>query len=281
MNFFKNLTAIIFWALVSWIVVRIFFMQIAMVPTASMNNTIMEHDRIIINKLAYGARLPITPLSLPGGNIYIEWLRLPYFRLPGYSKVCYNDVVVFNLPEQTDVPVDQRKEYVKRCIALPGDTLRIIAGYIYINGQRIVSDRYQKHVSDSLYYHPSFFPNSSQIKWNLDFFGPLYIPRKGDSISINRTNLILYEKLIKFAEGNDIKIRNDSVYVNGGYINKYCFKMNYYFMLGDNRDNSIDSRYWGLLPEDHIIGKVSAILFPLSAPEGKKLNENYFFKSIK
>lgn len=309
---------IIFYAFLLWLLGHLFFFQTAGIPTASMRQTLLEGDRIYVNKLAYGARIPMTPLSFPGsGSLYVEWISLPYMRLPGFSEVKRNDVIVFNLPENNELPVDQRREYVKRCIGLPGDSVRIIAGKVFVNGEKadsvenllysytmvtngnpvdtaITSQldgfshsmfvdintfqvflseknadslRHVKNVTavkknrcDSLYYHPSFFPNSPLVKWNLDFFGPLYVPKEGDSIVLNQRNLALYKKLIEVDERNELSVKNDSVFINKQFTRTYVFKMDYYFVLGDNRYNSIDSRYWGLVPEDHLIGKASYII---------------------
>lgn len=229
-----------------------------------MNNALIEGDHIYINKLAYGARAPITPLSLPIGTAYTDWIQIPYLRIPGYSSVQYNDVIVFNFPMEDDVPVDIRKNYVKRCIALPGDTIRIKKGvvsinqYAFVEPSTIISD--SEHALDSNVYAPSVFPHSSQIKWNSDNFGPLYVPKKGELIDLNKENILLYKTVIEKHENNKFTLSNDSVFINDTYCTTYAFKMNYYFVMGDNRNNSIDSRFWGFVPEDHLIGKASFIL---------------------
>ncbi|MGQ0827650.1 MAG: signal peptidase I [Bacteroidota bacterium] len=298
---------ILFFALITWLFIRIFLFQIFQVPTASMKKTFTEGDYIFVNKPAYGPRIPITPLSIPGGNLYIDWIQILYLRFPGYSSVNYNDVTVFNYPLDDHLPIDKRKEYVKRCVALPGDSVEIKNGIVYINKNEIKESEnivYQytvqtnnsdntflkkfdgyseavpgthylfltrqdadtlrknknivsikKHTIDSTVYTPAVFPNSSRIRWNMDNFGPLYIPQKEQTILLSKLNILLYSRVIEKYENNELEVRNDSVFINGCYQKIYTFKMNYYFVLGDNRYNSIDSRFWGFVPEDHLIGK--------------------------
>src|ERR1043165_1993031 len=126
---------ILFWSLLLWLIVRTFVFQVCKVPTASMKNTLNEGDYILVNKLAYGPRIPITPFAIPFSDAYIDW-QLPYFRLPGFSKVKRNDIIVFNYPQEDELPVDHRKLYVKRCIGLPGDEVKIMNAVVYVNGQK-------------------------------------------------------------------------------------------------------------------------------------------------
>lgn len=255
-----------FWSIIVWLFIRIFIFQIFKIPTASMNNTLKEGDYILVNKLAYGTRIPITPLSLPIGNTYIDWIQIPYLRIPGYTDVAYNDIIVFNFPLEEDSPVDHRQEYVKRCIGLPGDTIQIIEGVVFVNSKKITEsenilfllDAQKKRLLiDSSVYSPAVFPNSSEIKWNADNFGSLYIPKKNETIALTKNNIILYKRVIEKHENNTLKLKNDSVFINDQFCKSYTFKMDYYFSLGDNRYNSIDSRFWGFVPENHLIGRVS------------------------
>lgn len=313
MKLINNITKLLFWALCLWLFVRIFLFQVFKVPSDSMNQTFVDGDYIFVNKLAYGPRLPITPLSLHfgGQKHFLDWIQIPYLRLPGYSTVKANDILVFNLPADEGLPVDERKEYIKRCIGLPGDTVLIRLGNVYCNGRLMAdlpqqvkwyavktvsedstpTDRYmtvgaadslfksdktlgveKKHIRPEM-YSPSYFPHAPQLKWNPDNFGPLYIPKKGESISLNRANIILYQTLIAKYEGNTVTFKNDTVFINGTPASSYTFRFSYYFVLGDNRYNSIDSRFWGLLPEDHLIGKATFTVFSSAKAGSKKTKE--------
>ena len=297
-----------------------------------MHGTLWEGDYVLVNKMAYGPRLPITPFAV--NKNYIDW-HLPYLRLPGYSKIKRNDVLVFNYPPEEDsLPIDIKQEYVKRCVALAGDSVKMINGQVFVNNnkaeipenlfhsynvtankpidsldlEKIGLSNENKNSTELNYhftmseeqalelmhvknvkslginflaedfYNPSVYPNHPSVKWNLDFFGPLYVPKKGDSILLNQQNLIFYKKLIERYEANKIVVKNDSVYVNNKLSHYYTFKMNYYFVLGDNRHNSIDSRIWGFVPENYIIGKASFILF---SSKNKLLKAGRRFSVIK
>lgn len=128
------------------------------------------------------------------------------------------------------------------------------------------------------------FPNDEITSWNQDFYGPLHIPAKGETIEINRENLLTYETVIMHYEGNkDVRIEGDKLFIDGGEITQYTFKQDYYFMMGDNRHNSEDSRFWGFVPEDHIVGKAFFIWLSLD-PDGTFLNRirwNRFFNLIR
>lgn len=135
LSYINKFLKIIFWSICLWLLIRIFLFQVFRVPTDSMNNTFKDGDFIVVNKMAYGARIPITPLSLHLGNekYFVDWITIPYLRIPGYSEVSLNDILVFNLPSEASLPVDERKEYVKRCIGLPGDTILIKQGSVFVN----------------------------------------------------------------------------------------------------------------------------------------------------
>ncbi len=282
-----------------------------------MLGTLFEGDVILINKLAYGPRLPITPLAInfSGSKKYVDWIEFPYLRIPGYSSVKRNDVLAFNYELLKENPVDMQEEFIKRCIGLPGDSLQIINGNVYANSELIetesvynyytvistkipdtlillklgirmdnVTDRGNSYsflmsstAADSLSklgyvksvtinrlkkeeYSPSLFPHYAHYPWNNDHFGPLWIPRKGDSILLTKENLMLYQQCIEQFERVMFTFNDTLVYISGKISKYYTFKQNYYFLLGDNRQNSIDSRVTGPIPEDHIIGKACYIL---------------------
>lgn len=279
-----------------------------------MHGTLYEGDYVVINKLAYGARLPITPLSI--NKKFVDWVSLPYLRVFGFSDIERNDVIAFNYSLTDELPIDMREEYIKRCVALPGDSLKIINGKVYVNtaldepvfiykNYTVQSDKaidadvlqrlkiaenitttdnknYSFFMSaaqaDSLYklpyiksinlqplskddYHPSVFPNYAELRWNVDFFGPLYIPREGDSILLDKNNIAIYQRIIERFEEGKFSFKNNTILINDKICKYYKFTQNYYFVMGDNRYNSIDSRNWGFIPESHIIGRADLILY--------------------
>lgn len=298
---------------------RTFFFEISPVRSPSMEKSLLTGDFMLINKLSYGPRLPNTLLSLPFVNqrYYLDWINLPYLRLFGSPGVEHNDVVVFNYPQEDEFPVDHRSYFVKRCVALPGDTLSIEQGKVYVNGQfadnqsllqynyHIKSsvpidsafiERYQLYeggkISDSNDYSFTLtdamadtlrsktfitgiekntektemwdefvFPFNSHYKWNVDHYGPLRIPARGDSVFLDTLNLCFFERIIRVYEGNTLELKNDSIFINDVFAPVYVVRQNYYFMMGDNRHNSQDSRHWGFVPEDHIIGKATRIVY--------------------
>jgi signal peptidase I len=303
-----------------WLIIRAFFFQVMYIPSSSMKGTLQEGDYIIVNKLAYGPRLPMTLFSLPfsGSDLYLDWVEFSYHRAPGYSEVKRNDVIVFNYPEQDGVPVDMKQPYIKRCVALPGDTFSIVDGSVFVNGKKLpdpewmqkeyavelkngtdadllfknlgieittpstdkihftlllsknklnllrVSEKvqgwYLMHAEKSN-FNVQLFPHDPHYKSNRDFYGPLVIPQKGKTVQLNDTTIFLYRRIIETYEGNTVNVSRDSVFVNKKYCPTYTFKQDYYFVLGDNRYDSEDSRYWGFVPESHLIGKASCLLF--------------------
>ncbi|MGB3075856.1 MAG: signal peptidase I [Chitinophagales bacterium] len=314
--------AIIF-AVIAAIIIRAFLMEAFTIPTASMEKSLLIGDFLFVSKMHYGARIPQTPISFPfvhntlpftNGNSYLEWITIPYLRLPGFQKIRNNDVVVFNYPMEDFRPVDKRENYIKRCIAIAGDTLEIRDAEIYINGKKVADrPRQQQEYSiitdgtsisakllddldktefsrlsnpgefrasltktavDSLLklknvrsvteiiwpkgtVPESIFPNDlHHFSWYVDNFGPFWIPEKGVTVSIDTNNISLYQRTISVYEGHTLHIeKNGSILIDGIETTTYTFKMNYYWMMGDNRHNSLDSRYWGFVPEDHIVGK--------------------------
>ncbi len=297
---------------------------------------------------------------------YVEWIRLPYYRFPGLRTIKNNDVVVFNYPDgdtlsvrlQSNVsfhslvrdygrehvlnnphqfgeiiarPVDKRENFIKRCVGIPGDTIQIIDGSIFVNGNLLPSpegiqhnyhvitdgsrlhprilDRYditearminnseyimplsaevaerleaenfirqvKKIIKPVNYHEKHIFPYHDNFPWNEDNFGPLYIPRKGSVVEINKDNIMLWERIIEAYEGNDLQIRDDGIYINGVKSDTYTFQMDYYWMVGDNRHNSADSRYWGFVPQDHIVGR--AMFVWLSLDKNKSFPGNIRF----
>ena len=377
------LDAIIF-AVVVATFLNVYFFASYMIPTGSMERTLMTGDRLFVSKLSYGPRIAHTPLTIPlthnvvpvvGGESYLEWIKAPYRRLAGLSKVKRDDIVVFNWPHGDTVmtkdrmgdyyesvrvhgreytistngplivrPYDKTDNYVKRCVAIAGDSLEIIDGVLYVNGspqpfyegrQRtyvVVTNGTQinskildgmGHGRNTIYYdstlpgypvmplndkevesiselgnvmdvHPNIeyygdapianslriFPFSGEYQWSCDNYGPLWIPQSGVTVSLTLENLPLYRRIITAYEGNTLEIKGKDIHINGEVSSEYTFKQNYYFMMGDNRHNSLDSRYWGFVPETHIIGTPAVVWFS-SDPRGsfpRNIRWKRFFK---
>jgi signal peptidase I len=307
------------------------------VPTPSMEATILTGDHLLVSKLHYGARTPITPLQIPlthktvgSKRSYLTWIQLPSYRLPSLYEIKKGDIVVFNFPMETETPIDLREFYIKRCVGLPGDTLEIKNSYLYINNElqanypfmqfrfylktreSLSKDFFLKYniydairVNDGYILHAceasiknlqksSFikeiidivnpkdmsdhriYPASSQLCWNSDFYGPIIVPQKGKTIEINKVTLALYKAVILYHDGNKkARIKDGKLFINDIVVKEYTFKQDYYFMMGDNRHNSLDSRYWGFVPYDHVVGKAVMVLF------SRDITEKDFFKSMR
>jgi signal peptidase I len=237
-------------------------------------------------------------------------------------------------------PVDKRENYIKRCIAIAGDSLNIVKGQVFVNGKpqkeipgiqykylvtiqgnsinssameklditqediegsgsrmiiALSSDKLKKMdgmkfiTSKERLLYPkderdsNIFPSDDQYSWNLDNFGPLWVPKKGTTIQLTTKNLPLYKRIIDVYEENDLAVKNGEIYINGAVAKAYTFKMDYFWMMGDNRNNSADSRYWGFVPEDHVVGKASFVWLSLDKNKSflSKIRWNRFFMGVK
>ena len=313
--------AIIF-AVVAATLIRGFLIEAYMIPTGSMEKSLLVGDFLFVSKVNYGPRIPMTPVAFPfshhtlptGGKAYWEGWKIDYKRWPGFEKIERNDVVVFNYPIEADAPynrpVDKRENYIKRCIGIAGDTVSMVNSQVYVNGkasptpsgeqtsylvvtngtdlnpQTILDMRieaYRQSNSEYVFTMTSaqadkvsswsnveavkqiispegsgemgIFPETVELGWNRDNWGDIIIPKKGWTVQLDSVTVPFYERSISVYEGNTFEQREDGYYINDTKTDTYTFKMDYYWMMGDNRHSSSDSRYWGFVPEDHIVGK--------------------------
>lgn len=220
---------IIFITIVAGLFLRTFILEVYRIPTSSMANTILEGDYLLVNKFIYNFR---SPKYFPFTETEIKQISIPTFRHPQRG-----DIVVFYHPENSDeIPKSNRVTYIKRCVALGGDTVQIIDNILYINSAAF----------------PEIQASANNSSYN---YGPVIVPKKGNKLLIDSSNIGFWKTIIE-REGHTVSIsENNSILVNGTIANTYEVEKNYYFMLGDNRNNSSDSRDWGFLPEENIIGK--------------------------
>ena len=376
-NFWLDWLDAIIFAVVVVTFINIFFFQAFKIPSSSMESSLYTGDHLFVSKLAYGPRVPETPLTIPfthnvafGKESYSTLIQNDYRRLKGFGHVERGDYVVFGFPHGDTVltkapaedyytwvrtsgrdytisrlgpiivrPTDKKDHYVKRCVALPGDTLSVKDGMVYIDGvqqevypgiqltYRVTTDGHKinpKIINNlslnigELYYdsripgYPAMpltaemlekvkalsnvvevvpnldvwpstmdsylmiFPFTENTHWTRDFFGPLWIPEKGATVPLDAESLPFYERIIRDYEHNDLSVSDGKIYINSEEAKEYTFKQDYYFMMGDNRHNSLDSRYWGFVPEDHIVGKPSVIW--LSTDRDRKFPNNIRWK---
>ena len=296
--------------------INAFWFQAFKIPSSSMENTLYTGDHLFVSKLTYGPRLPQTPLTIPfthnvifGKESYSTLIQNDYRRLKGRRAVEKGDIVVFGFPNGDTVlrkapdrdyyelcrfygkkmvisklgpvivrPSDKVDHYVKRCVAVAGDTLEVRKGLVWVNGE-------QQKIYPGVQFSSNFeltqrdyreiFPFSPNYDWSRDNFGPVWIPKKGVTVTLTSENLPLYERIIGVYEHSSVK---DAIEAG-----EYTFKQDYYFMMGDNRHNSLDSRYWGFVPEDHVVGKPVLIWLSLDAEKRfpNNIRWNRFFKFIK
>lgn len=315
---FKEWIQTIVFAFLAVLVLHTFIFQPFVVPTPSMAGTVLVGDYIIVSKLHYGPQLPRV-LSIPYTDLYIESVRLPDIRLPGFTSIDHGDVVVFHYPPD-EKPIDKRQAYLKRALGLPGDQFEIRDKAVYINGTRqqqypglqhywriyktdarvnlspqmlrelgveeitTLSDPRQVRIiaSDQAIEAIAALPYVERVEPYIstgarayerhlfplgrgqtpDNYGPIWIPRAGASIELNAENWQIYSAMIERHEGRTTAQTPDGVFLIGGTpATTYTFGQDYYFMIGDNRDNSLDSRFWGFVPRDHIMGKAIATFF--------------------
>jgi signal peptidase I len=379
-------------AVVAATIIRTFVFEAYTIPSGSMEKTLLVNDFLFVNKVKYGPRLPMTPLSFPfvhnflpfSNNTtpsYLNWIKIPYTRWKGYAEIKRGDVVVFNFPagdtvipllttvnpyydvlrsefngnrealmDKYDIlvhPVDKTDNYIKRCVGIAGDKLAIINQEVFINGEKqtppphhqfqyLVSTSNGGQISEDILkeagvntgyednsrndvqgFDPqsqsylinltvdaknylskvpgvtvkpmiqnysedarmdNLFPYDTLHKWTVDNFGPIIIPKKDMTVTLDKSNINIYSRAIKVYEGNTMEETKEGRYIiNGKETSQYTFKYNYYWMMGDNRHGSQDSRFWGFVPETHVVGTASIIW--MSWDGGPRWNR--LFRSIK
>lgn len=242
------------------VVWRVFVADRFVIPTASMSPTLIPGDRIVVNKTLYGARIY-------KDYDFEDGMELKSFRVKGLRKIRRNDVLVFNFPVNGGrIGFKINYVYAKRCIGLPGDSIRVRDGF-YLNdkAEEPLGDLEQQNLLRSVplerideYVRNVMQPcDSPSEPWTVKDFGPFYVPKKGDTLRVDDSNRILYGALVDYEGGS----HEDSVHV---------FTHDYYFMAGDNVLDSQDSRYWGLLPDDYIVGIARYILFNRDPVTGRR-----------
>ncbi|MFI3259454.1 MAG: signal peptidase I [Rikenellaceae bacterium] len=361
---YEWVNALIFATVVATLI-HTYVFQLYVIPTSSMEKSLLVGDYLYVSKVAYGPKMPNTPIAFPfvhhtmplstTAKSFSEAIKWPYNRLRGVKTITREDVVVFNFPAGDTVllenqsvtyydvlrgyeaafgneigrkrlfedytvitrPVDKRENYIKRLVAMPGDSIRIVDTKLYVNGREENSPEMKQYVylvrtatpfsnqqlrdlniteasgNGSIYQmplteasragieamanvisvqryiatepNPDIFPHDSRYEWTQDNFGPLWIPKKGETVELTLENLPIYERIISLYEGNDLEVKNGQIYINSEVATSYTFAMNYYWMMGDNRHNSADSRFWGFVPEDHVVGKASFVWMSLDA----------------
>jgi signal peptidase I len=217
-------------------VLRIFVVESYRIPTGSMERTLLAGDFLFVNKYVYGPKVPFTDI-----------------RLPKIHDVNRGDIIVFKFPK------DRSLNYIKRCVALPGDELQVRNRKLYINGQVVPLPPNAQFVAPEI---PAGVPDyqifPAMSDYNKDNYGPIRVPRKGDVIRLTAANYPLYHDLIA-DEGHMVNLVGQRAVIDGKDQETYTVQRNYYFAMGDNRDNSLDSRYWGFLPESDVVGQAMMV----------------------
>lgn len=376
--------ALIFATVVATLI-QLYWFQMFVIPTGSMEGTLLQGDYILVDKVTYGPRVTMTPLSFPfvhntmpmndtKASFSTSWER-SYRRLAGTGQVERGDVVVFNFPEGDTVimeraaesyyqilrdpresslgktpaerreyirknytlavrPMDKKENYIKRCVGMPGDWLEVVDGVVYHDsvpekyvpnkqyiyevynkksgkneGVKLIADKDLVRYSDTARFELTKLGSSSNVdngphnkedmglaliphlsegasaSWTLDNFGPIWVPKAGESIELTAENMALYGRCIAAYEHRSVKqtLNDDgsvTYYIDGEEATEYKFLMDYYFMMGDNRHQSMDSRFWGFVPEDHIVGKAKYIWFSVDSATGD-IRWNRIFTTIK
>lgn len=230
--------------------IQSFFIQGYGTPTGSMEKTILVGDKMFFNQFLYGG-------STPRGIPFTE-IKFPYWKLPSIREPRRGDVVNFDFPGNRDeIEPSQKVQYLKRLVGEPGDTILIINKVLYVNGKEFPKPKGQNFIKPFIdprdKVNPGIFPKGAQ--WNEDNYGPLFVPHKDYVLELSKENYYWWDTFIK-REGHRIEMKPDGkILIDGKETDKYTVKRDYYFAMGDNRDNSQDSRYWGFVPRENIVGR--------------------------
>ena len=237
---------------------QIFLFATFRIPSDSMEPTFEAGDDVLVCKPLLGARLfnVFATLRLEQPKIH---------RIYGLNSVKRGDILVFNFPHPNTwdkIEMHILKYYVKRCVGLPGDTVSIVNSHYQVNGvtdtlgylpaQELLALRDSSSLPVGVY---NAYPFDNSLNWNIQHFGPMHIPKKGDKVALTHQNYLLYHKAIAWEQDAKVTYKDSTVYIKNIAQTHYQFKKNYYFAAGDKVVNSQDSRYWGLLPEEYIVGK--------------------------
>ncbi len=269
---------------ISWYLTHIFLYDQFITPTESMMQTLMPGDRIIVNKSIFGARI------YSDINFNINGIELKSLRTRRHRAIRPNDILVFNFPHHDGkINFVINNVYAKRCVGVPGDSVSILSGHFRNNNYKSVIGVKQMQncfdqMPDSVFpkYVLNTIPYDGHLPWTIKNFGPLYLPRKGDYIRLTAKEGCLYKMLLEWETGKSITYdwEKDLVYANGKPLESHIFTHDYYFMAGDNVSNSNDSRYWGLVPEEYIVGVVSKISYSINPQTGKYRTDRILKKPI-
>lgn len=250
-DFWKNL----FFAAIAALLIKTFLIETSRVPTGSMETTIKIGDFLFVDKFTYGSS---SPRTIPFTNVV-----LPYFQLPAISEPERGDIVVFEYPgDRDELQPEIINNYVKRCIGIPGDTISIREKVVFVNGKeakRPPNIQYiNNYVTPAGVANPGIFPKDAQF--NEDNYGPIVLPKKGDVINLTVENVEAWRTIIDREFGKRVvTVEGSQILIDGKVATSYTLKKDYYFMMGDNRDDSADSRFWGFVPRDKVVGQAFMI----------------------
>ncbi|MGD0339975.1 MAG: signal peptidase I [Bacteroidota bacterium] len=234
--------------LVAVLILNSFVLASFEVPTGSMEDTVMTGDFLFVNKFIFGGS---TPYAIP-----LTSIRIPHFRIPGFRSIQHGDVIVFDWPGERDLKGKPPQTwYLKRCVGLPGDTIVIVNRVVYVNGQVFPNPpdlKFQRMTTlPADLPRGVLFPRGSNF--NEDNYGPVIVPKKGMKIQLNAENFSSWDVFI-FREGHQAELNGERVLIDGKETTEYVVERDYAFGMGDNRDDSLDSRFWGFIPMEDIIG---------------------------